>query len=194
MPPGDSTLVTARDAEREYPYRPSWSGIVITVALFGSGAIFFGMKASHNDKPLLIKGLIRLEPEAATLFLWTATAFSAAIFILAASQIYRRIVYRQRLVLGPTALKLPASVFSSEETEIPYRDIRDLSVVHSSGQRCVYVTHAGGKRRIAASLLPSTAAFDEICDLLAAHVMKAKAHEVAMPDRSCEPGAGDEVQ
>lgn len=177
MPPGDSTLVTAHDAEREYPYRPSWPGIVFTVAFFGLVAIFAGMTAAQNDKPLLIKGVIRLETDAATIFLWTATAFCALLFTLSASQVYRRIVYRQRLVLGPTALKLPASDFSSEETEIPFQDIHDLSVAHAYGQRCLYVTHAGGKRRIAASLLASKAAFDEICDLLAAHVMKAKIHD-----------------
>lgn len=54
--------------------------------------------------------------------------------------------------------------------QIGYRDIQALSRAQMSGQRFLYVTHAGGQYVITAFMLPSTAVFEEVCALLAARM------------------------
>lgn len=161
--------------EREYEYKPSWIGIILIGGLFALSSAFLVSKAVHNDRGLIINGIIRLGPEAATVFYWFLATFATGMVALVASQVYRRLVYQPRLAFGPKAMMMPASTWSAEESEIAYRDIRELSVVSGSGQRFLYVTHIGGKRRIAASMLPSKAAFDDIHELLAAKVREAQA-------------------
>jgi len=54
--------------------------------------------------------------------------------------------------------------------QIGYRDIQAWSRAQVSGQRFLYVTHAGGQYVITAFMLPSTAVFEEVCALLAARM------------------------
>jgi acyl-coenzyme A synthetase/AMP-(fatty) acid ligase len=171
--------------EREYEYRPKWTMIVLCGAFFGLCAAVLGAKAANNDRGVIINRIVELGPDGATTFYWVLAALSAGFVALAAFLAYHRLTYRQRLAFGPAALTVPASQWSRKEKEIAYRDIVALSEATISGQRFLYVAHLGGKHTITASMLPSKAAFVEVCELLAARVREAHAAE----PRHAEPGA-----
>ena len=179
--------------EREYEYRPKWTLIVFCAAFFGLGAVVLGEKAANNDRGLIINRVIELGPDGATVFFWVLTACSVGFVAIAAFLAYHRLTFRQRLAFGPTAVIVPVSRWSREEKEIAYRDILGLSEATISGQRFLYVTHPGGKYTITASMLPSRAAFAEVCELLAVKAQEARLSE----QRHAAPGTslgGDEAR
>lgn len=171
--------------ERQYEYRPKWTLIVLCAAFFGLGTAVLGSKAANNDRGVIINRIIELGPDGATAFYWGLAALSAGFVTIAAFLAYHRVTFHQRLAFGPAAMTVPASRWSREEKEIAYRDIASLSEATISGQRFLYVTHTGGKYTITASMLPSKAAFGEVCELLAAKVREAHSPE----QRQAEPGA-----
>jgi hypothetical protein len=156
--------------EREFEYKPRWTTILACGAFFSLCAVVLGIKAANNGGGLLINGIIELGPAGATIFYWVLTAGSVGFVAAAVLIAYHRLMYRQRLAFSQSALIGPASRWSQQEREIAYRDICELSTVTVSGQRFLYITHLGGKYTISASLLPSKAAFEEICELLAEKV------------------------
>jgi hypothetical protein len=156
--------------DREYDYKPKWTLIVLGTILSGLCAVILGSKAANNDRGLIIYHVIELGPDGATVFFWILTACSLGFVVMAAFLVYHRVTFQQRLVFGPAALTVPASRWSREEKEIAYRDIQALSSATISGQRFLYITHSGGKHTITASMLPSKAAFEEVCQLLAERV------------------------
>jgi hypothetical protein len=160
--------------EREYEYRPKWTLIVFCAAFFGLGAVVLGAKAAGNDRGLIINRIIELETARATVFYWVLTACSAGFVASAAVLAYHRLAYRQRLAFRAAALTVPASRWSRREKEIVYREIKELRQTTISGQRFLHVTHDGGKYTITASMLPSRAAFEEVCELLAARVRESQ--------------------
>jgi hypothetical protein len=162
--------VTMDDTEREFEYKPRWTTILACGVFFGLCAVVLGIKAANNDRGLIINGIIELGPDGATLFYWVLTTSSIGFVAVAILIAYHRLTYRQRLAFGVSSLIGPTSRWSRQEREIAYRDIRELSTITISGQRFLYITHLGGKYTIAASLLPSKAAFEEVCELLATKV------------------------
>jgi hypothetical protein len=64
-----------------------------------------------------------------------------------------------------------------------------MSMATVAGKQFLHVTYGSGKFTITASMLPSTAEFNEVCELLAAKVRKARSVERgeaepdAVPDR-----------
>ncbi|WP_439624638.1 hypothetical protein [Gemmata sp.] len=173
---------------REYEYRPRWTMIVFCAAFFALCAAVLGSKAANNDRGLIINRIIELGPDGATTFYWVLTALSGGFVAMAAFLAYHRVTFQQRLVFGPAAVTVPASRWSREEKEIAYRDIVALSEATIGGQRFLHVAHPGGKYSITASMLPSKAAFAEVCELLAVRVQAAhagnqrQAEPIAAPD------------
>jgi hypothetical protein len=156
--------------EREYEYRPKWTTIAFCGLFFGLCAVVLGFKAAGNDRGVIINRVIELSPDWATGFYWVLTALSVGFVVIAAFFAYCRLTFRQRLAFGSAVMTVPASRWSRDEKEIAYRDIQALSEATISGQRFLYITHAGGKYTVIASMLPSKAAFAEVCELLAARV------------------------
>jgi hypothetical protein len=156
--------------EREYTYKPRWTLIVFCAVFFALVAVILGAKAHGNDRGVILNRVIKLSPSWATTFYWVLCACSIGFVAIATFLAYHRLIYRQRIAFGPTALLVPASRWSSAEQQIGYRNIHALSRVRVSGQRFLYVTHSGGQYAITALMLPSKAAFEEVCALLAAKV------------------------
>jgi hypothetical protein len=156
--------------EREYAYKPRWTLIVFCAVLFGLVAVILGAKAYGNDRGVIINRVIELSPSGATTFYWVLCACSVGFVTIAAFLACHRLIFRQRIAFSPTALLVPASRWSSAEQQIGYRDIQVLSRVQVSGQRFLYVTHSGGQYAITASMLPSKAVCEEVCELLASKV------------------------
>ena len=156
--------------EREYAYKPRWTLIVFCAVFFGLVAVILGAKAHGNNRGVVINRVIKLSPSGATTFYWVLCACSVGFVTIAAFLACHRLIFHQRIAFRPTALLVPASRWSSAEQQIGYRDIQALSRAQVSGQRFLYVTHAGGQYVITAFMLPSTAVFEEVGALLAAKV------------------------
>jgi hypothetical protein len=144
------------DIEREYKYKPRWWAVLLLAGFYGGVAVVLGLKASSNDPdniPVLYGG---------------ACALAVGSFTLVVLRVVAGLLFRHRVALTQTHLILPRSPWSSEEVAIEYQAISGLST--SADKRYLDVTYPGGKRRIRALLLPSRAAFEEVCGLLTARV------------------------
>ncbi|MGL4462829.1 MAG: hypothetical protein ACRC1K_11820 [Planctomycetia bacterium] len=184
----DSTTYRASNmdgVERQYDYRPKATTIVLGAAFFSFCALILCIKAANNDRGLVVKRIVELGPDGATAFYWFLAACSGGFVALAALLAIQRLSIRQRLAFGSTAFSAPASLWSRENMEIAYRDVLALSVTTIGGQRFLYVTHRGGKSVVNASMLPSKAAFAEVCELLAAKTDEARTagRRFTEPDR-----------
>jgi hypothetical protein len=154
--------------EREYEYKPKWTVIFFGAAFFGVCAVVLGSVAANNDRGLIINHMIELEARGATVFYWILMVCSLGMVGAVAFLVYHRLMYRQRIKLGMDSLIVPASRWSQEEKEIAYSDIQELSRSTINGNDFLHVKHVDGKSTITASMMPSKAAFEEVCKLLAA--------------------------
>jgi hypothetical protein len=155
-----------RGIEREYEYKPKWTTALLSGGSFALCAAFFAIRASGNDRGLLINGLIALSPAGATSFYWVLFGLSAAFVAAAALLVFHRLRFRQRIAFTPDAVLLPRSRWSAEERRVAYRAITGLSRSEAYGQRLLRVSYDGGAIHIVASMLPSREAFEEITALL----------------------------
>jgi hypothetical protein len=159
--------VPGESAEREFPYRPRWTTILLGGFFFAACALFLGYRAATNVRGLIIEGFIRLDPERARVFYGVLAALGAGFVIASCFLAVHRLTFEQRLTFGPTAMTVPASRWSRTTKQIAYRDIRQLSIATVSGQTFLHVHHVGGKFTVVASMLPSREAFDEVQALIA---------------------------
>ncbi len=142
--------------ERAFDYKIKWWVILLFAGVFGLGAVLLGHKASGND-PDNLPGLY-----------WVLCALSIWFVARAGAWTVGRLLLRHRVAFTRTCLLVPKSMWSSEEVAIEYQAITGLSTSTLSGPRRLYVTHPGGRHTILSGLLPSEAAFDEVCELLTA--------------------------
>lgn len=152
--------------EREYEYKPKLWIMFLAGGFFALG-IPIAIYAASENRGLNINGIITLSPYQASIF-WAVIGTACAIFVLlAASQMVLSFTMKQRIALSSTALIVPKSRLSSAEKFIEYKDIRSLSVATIQSQTLLYIIHSGGKSTIAASMMPSRATFDDLCEALA---------------------------
>ena len=165
--------------EREYAYQPRWWAILLGLSYFGLGAVVALAAVGAGHLPALY---------------WAVCALCFVGVALVGARAVGRLLLRQRVALTRSGLLLPRSLWSAEEVVLDYRAITGLFI--SSGvyapRLCrvaldcraadgwptrkvkqalfLYVAHVGGERRVVAAALPSHAAFEELCGLLAARV------------------------
>jgi hypothetical protein len=151
---------------RRFTYNPRWPAIAGCAAFFGAIAAFMGYKAFHNDRGLIINGIITLGPAGATVFYW-AVAGSSAMFVVGAILLtVRRLANPQTLELTEDGILLPHGFLQTRTTRIPYAEVKRVWEVQVSGQTFLYV--ATGERRfsIMASLLPDMDSYRAIKDFM----------------------------
>jgi hypothetical protein len=146
------------DVEREYDYHSKWPALLLTAGHWALCAAVAGYTAANRwpvDWPALY---------------WAVCAASAALLARAGLRIAARLSFRHRVAFTKTCLLVPRSSWSPDEMAIAYRAITGLSLTTSavSGTRRLQVMHAGGRYTIAAPLLPTQAAFAEVCEGLTA--------------------------
>ena len=148
-------------SDRQYDYRPKWI-IVLCALFFGAGALVLGTKAKGNDRGLIINGLIELSADGATSFYWVLAGLSMGFVVVAGFLAIVRLTVHQRIALSETSITIPRSLWSSEEVEIPFGDIIELSASEVSGQRFLKIVCNGRKFILTASMLPGKEDFDDI--------------------------------
>ena len=145
------------DIERQYAYRPRWSHILLLAGFCTLLAASTIAHASPEDLPVMY---------------WIVLVVSFAGVAWSGVLAVDRLFFRRRVAFTSTSLLLPKPWSFSEEEAIDYQAITGLDVwkVAEHGYGCLYVTHGGGRREISEAMLPSRAAFEEVCALLTARV------------------------
>src|SRR4051794_31830058 len=104
---------------REYRYGRSWGGIVFMTLLFCGMSAFAIHLALTDDRGMLIKGIIPLNPAWATGFRWSCALICVGVTVTCVAWGLERALYRQRVALTPDGLVVPIA-WSSDETLVPY--------------------------------------------------------------------------
>ena len=152
--------------EREYDYKPRWYGIIVFGGLGLAGVLLFGGLALFSNRDAMING--RLVPAADAKNLnWLFCGVSFIGCAAAAGQWHQRSRCPRKLVLGRSALIVPASFWHAATREIPYHEITRIRDAVAGNLRCLTVYGPGFKFIIDAMMLPSAAAFEEVRQLLA---------------------------
>ena len=158
------------DIERQYEYKPRWSHVLLVGGFCTLLAACVIAQAS---------------PESLGVMYWIVLVVSFAGVAWSGVLAVDRLFFRRRVAFTSTSLLLPKPWSFWQEEAIDYQAITglDVSKVAEHGPRCLYLTHGGGRREIPEAMLPSRAAFEEVCALLTARV---RASEQMGPG---EPGA-----
>jgi hypothetical protein len=181
------------EVEHEFEYKPRWWAVLFTLGHFALGAVACGYMASRNGPTIL------------RVFYGVIGGLCIGFVALVGASAVERLFVRRRVALTPARLLLPQPGWSREEVGIDYGAITGLFISASdyapwacrvaidcqaTGElptrqvrraRFLYVIHTGGKRRIAAANLPSHAAFEQVCELLAARVRGVRCAGVPPP-------------
>src|SRR5256885_2736351 len=145
------------DIERKYEYKPRWSHVLL---VGGFCTLLAASTIAHAS------------PENLGVLYWIVSVVSFAGVAWSGVLAVDRLFFRRRVAFTSTSLLLPKPWSFSEEEAIDYQAITGLDVwkVAERGYGCLYVTHGGGRREISEAMLPSRAAFEEVCALLTARV------------------------
>jgi hypothetical protein len=152
--------------QKQYDYRPKWTIIILTALFFGTCAFVLGASANSNDRGVIINGIIELSADSATVFYWVLAGLSIGFVVVAGLLAMMRLTVHQRIALSETSITIPRSRWSSEEVEVPFGDIIELSASEVSGHRFLKIVYNGGKFTLAASMLSRKEDFNDICAAL----------------------------
>jgi hypothetical protein len=150
----------------DYPYKPRPRTTLLGILFFGGAAAVMANAAIGNDRGLIINGIIKLETHGATIFYWCVAGTSGAFVLVGLAMLLVGLTSTARLRLTPTELSAPSRGFGRTSTTIPVADIQGIHVHAVHNQHFLDVTHRNGSLTILRSCLPSTAAFDEVCEAL----------------------------
>jgi hypothetical protein len=167
------------DIERQYEYKPRWSHVL----LVGGFCTFLAASL-----------IARASPEGLGVLYWIALVLSLAGVTSSSVAAVDRLFFRRRIAFTSTSLLLPKPWSFWQEEAIDYQAITGLDVlkVAEHGPRCLYLKHGGGRREIPEAMLPSRAAFEEVCAVLTARVRASEQMGAAAPGTS--PASDDGVK
>ena len=158
---------------REYQYKPKALVLVLAILIIGGLAAVMAYLALTNDSGLIIEHIIKLSPRSATIFYWCIAgillAFAAAgLWAFAAS-----LAVEKYIRLTDTELSAPKSGLSKQNTHIPLKEIKKITIQSVQGQRFMTISHSNGKLSIAQSLMPDKEKFEELYRELAERIRQA---------------------
>jgi hypothetical protein len=145
-----------------YPYKGKpWLFLLMSLA-FGVCAYLTAFAALTNDRGLVFNG-IHFSPRGATIF-YGCLAFLCTLFVaLLLPAFILGLVRRARVTLTDTALSAPKSGLRGKLVVVPLEDIDSLTLQAIQGTKFLHVHHRNGQVTIHQGLLPSAAAFEELC-------------------------------
>lgn len=158
--------------EREYEYRLKSERTEVKAAIFGAAALGFAYMASSNDRGLILF-VIPLSRNAATIAYWVFAGLAALFSVSDIVNVVRRGSLRQRIAFTPEGLLVPRSLWSTEETLIPYDSVLELHEFNEP-KSVVVVRHRQGEFTLELDMLPDERAYAEIVHNLASKVQAAK--------------------
>jgi hypothetical protein len=153
-----------------FAYRPNPLWMALGAAFFAVCAAFLGHEAANNDRGLLLNGVIELSARGATVFYGCLAAASVAFVAAGVAGAVAGLVSPHHVTLTATELSVPRFAISRRPTVVALADVQGLEIQQVQQQRFLNVRHRGGKLAINRSFLPDAAAFDALCEAIAARV------------------------
>lgn len=150
-----------------YDYRPKTWVMALAGLFFAGCAVVLVQSARHNDRGMVINGLITLDLGQATLFLWVLAALSALFVGAGVYGVIRSVGVAQQIVIDRHGITAPKGGMSSAIVTVPFADITDLQMRQVQSQHFLVIHHRGGKLTITGSMLPSKAEFEELATTVA---------------------------
>lgn len=144
-----------------YEYRPKTWVMALAGLFFAGCAIVLTQSARHNDRGMVINGLITLDTGQATAFLWVLAGLSILFVALGLYGVARSFGVAQEIVIDARSITAPTGGFSSTIVTVPFAAITDLQMRDVQSQRFLIIHHQAGKLTITRSMMPSHADFDE---------------------------------
>jgi hypothetical protein len=113
------------------PLRRPYKEAMLALVLFGACAVFFYVKASNNDRGLILNGLIEMGPEAADWFYAILGILSAGLALMGLFGAWRISQIKNfQIDLGRKELTFPAApVFRAPLVTVPYDRIDAVEIV-----------------------------------------------------------------
>ena len=152
-----------------YRYVPRLRSTLLAVLFFGVALVFYVWRAAHNDRGLIINGLIELETSGATTFYTVLAAASAGFVAIGLWAIAAHFRAPSYLVLDDAALSIP-SRFGRKPRCVPYASIRGVELLNVQGQSMLKIVTESAPVSIAAMMLTSDAQLLEIGEVLRSRV------------------------
>ena len=139
---------------QSFPYRTNRPFLMVIGALFFAGcAYFMYLKSQSNARGLILNHIVELSAADASLF-YLALALASVTFVLMSVALLLLSLFARRFVeITPAHLSVPRGLFSLSNAIIPWESITGLRDIAMSGHHWLDVFHAGGKVRIAESML-----------------------------------------
>jgi hypothetical protein len=148
-----------------YPYLPRVRPMALAVIFFGVCFVFYALRASRNDRGLIINDVIELGPAGATAFYAVFAAISGGFVLMGGWALAVRWRGPSYLVLDTQQLSIP-SRFGRQPRRVPYASIQDIQLVSIHGQAMLQIKTDQGKATVAGVMLASDAQLREIGEQL----------------------------
>lgn len=155
-----------------YPYRPKRWVMVLVCGFFGVCAYFLGHEAMHNDRGLILNGVIHFSRNGATIFYWCMALICAVATVAGIMGLIAAFGSEHQLTLTATELSAPRSVLSREPTVVRLADILNVELQLVRKERYLKIVHSGGNLTISESYLPDQRVFEDFCTALARRMPK----------------------
>jgi hypothetical protein len=140
--------------------------MVLGGLFFAAFAAVLALRASTNQRGLVINHVVHLEPGAATTLYWVMVVLSALFVVLAAATALQR---TRELTLDDRSVAIPGPIWRRAPVTIAFADITALEQQAIHGQDLLILVHRRGRAAIA-RISVGDAAFAEITARLAAQV------------------------
>ncbi len=151
---------------RKYKYSGNWWVIILCMLMFGGGAVALYFEATTNSDTVSILGLIDLNKDQSTMFLWVLMVLFILFTILMVAPIALKLRGDSYLIIEQDKIIIPPPLFKSTATEILYEEIHSFEQTNVSSTSILTIYHEKGKSGISSSLFANKKSFKEVSDLL----------------------------
>lgn len=152
---------------RKFRYEPRWlllTGCLIGMLVMSVGVLFVAGQPVRSHG--LGKLMVRLGLDARlvlNIIAWAGIAFTAA----GAFALYTMRMHGARFVeVGAGCIRAPASGLSTKIVDIPYAELKNVSLQKIQSTRFITVQHTGGKIQLPNTMFPVKGEFDELVAVL----------------------------
>ena len=155
---------------KTYPYNPKATTIILTILFFGACAAVLGLKASSNDRGLILNGIITFSQSGASIFYWILSALSSGFVLIGILLTIQRVMGSVSLEITETTMRIPRGFMMKTITEVDFRNVIKVSETEVQSQRFFYLHTPTQKYCLNCALMPSKAAYEEAKALIAAAI------------------------
>lgn len=152
--------------EKVWLYKPNIKKKLAGVLISAICIWFVVVQALGADRGLILFGLVSLAPKTAALFLWCLAVGGLVFFLLFFYDIYIALTTNHYVKLNTDELIAPKFSMSRALTTTAISSINALVVQRIRNERYLHIYSTTGRQAIFESMLPNSAAFDEIYDAL----------------------------